>query len=115
MQRDIYAYKCRKCGQLHYPFRMVCKGCRQNDFFEFDIVPLPRKGKLLTFTKVYNLPAEFEVPTLGLGIVELENGLRITGQLEVEDPKIGMAVQGDVKVVRKSAYDKFYGMVFKAA
>jgi uncharacterized OB-fold protein len=94
---------------------MVCKECRQNDFFEFDIVPLPRKGKLLTFTKVYNLPAEFEVPTLGLGIVELENGLRITGQLEVEDPQIGMAVQGDVKVVRQSAYDKFYGMVFKAA
>jgi uncharacterized OB-fold protein len=94
---------------------MVCKGCRQNDFFEFDIVPLPKKGKLLTFTKVYNLPAEFEVPTLGLGIVELDNGLRITGQLEVEKPTIGMAVQGTVKVVRKSAYDKFYGMVFTKA
>ena len=61
MQRDIYAYQCRQCGHLHYPFRMVCKGCRQNDFFEFDIVPLPKKGKLLTFTTVYNLPAEFEV------------------------------------------------------
>jgi uncharacterized OB-fold protein len=94
---------------------MVCKECRQNDFFEFDIVPLPKKGKLLTFTKVYNLPAEFEVPTLGLGIVELENGLRITAQLEAEDPQIGMAVQGQVKVVRQSAYDKFYGMVFTAA
>jgi len=115
MQRDIYAYPCRKCAHLHYPFRMVCKECRQNNFFEFDIVPLPKKGKLLTFTKVHNLPAEFEVPTLGLGIVELDNGLRITGQLEVEDPKIGMAVEGEVKVVRKSAYDKFYGMVFRAA
>ena len=115
MQRDVYAYKCRKCGQLHYPFRMVCKGCRQNSFFEFDLVPLPKQGKLLTFTRVHNLPAEFEVPTLGLGIVELENGLRITGQLEIEDPKIGMAVKGAVKVVRKSAYDRFYGMVFKAA
>ena len=115
MQRDIYAYQCRQCGHLHYPFRMVCKGCRQNDFFEFDIVPLPKKGKLLTFTTVYNLPAEFEVPTLGLGIVELENGLRITGQLEVGDPEIGMEVEGEVQVVRKSAYDTFYGMVFRAA
>ena len=115
MQRDIYAYKCRKCGHLHYPFRMVCKECRQNDFFEFDIEPLPKNGKLLTFTKVHNLPAEFEVPTLGLGIVELENGLRITGQLEVADPQIGMAVTGVVKVVRRSAYDQFYGMVFRAA
>jgi uncharacterized OB-fold protein len=115
MQRDIYAYKCRKCGHLHYPFRMVCKECRQNSFFEFDLVALPKNGKLLTFTKVYNLPGEFEVATLGLGIVELENGLRITGQLEVDEPQIGMAVKGDVKVVRKSAYDKFYGMVFTAA
>ena len=55
------------------------------------------------------------MPTLGLGIVELENGLRITGQLEVDDPQIGMAVQGEVKAVRKSAYDTFYGMVFRAA
>ena len=115
MKREIYAYRCRKCGHLHYPFRMVCKECRQNDFFEFDIEPLPRQGKLLTFTKVYNLPAEFEVPALGLGIVELENGLRITGQLEIDDPAVGMAVRGDVRVVRKSAYDRYYGMVFEAA
>jgi uncharacterized OB-fold protein len=94
---------------------MVCKECRQNDFFEFDIVPLPKKGKLLTFTRVHNLPAEFEVPTLGLGIVELENGMRITGQLEADDPQIGMKVEGEVKVVRRSAYDDFYGMVFRAA
>jgi uncharacterized OB-fold protein len=115
MARDIYAYKCRKCGHLHYPFRMVCKECRQNDFFEFEIVPLPRTGKLLTFTKVYNLPAEFEVETLGLGIVELDNGIRITGQLEVDEPTMGMAVEGEVRVVRKAEYDRYYGMVFRAA
>lgn len=115
MAREIYAYQCRKCGRLHYPFRMVCKGCRQNDFFEFDIVPLPKTGKLLTFTKVYNLPAEFEVATLGLGIVELENGLRITGQLDIDDPEMGMAVTGSVEVVRRSDYEQFYGMVFRAA
>ena len=115
MAREIYAYECQKCGHLHYPFRMVCKECRQNGFFEFDLVPLPKKGSLLTFTKVYNLPAEFEVETLGLGIVELENGIRMTGQLEVDEPSIGMAVEGEVKVVRKSEYDEFYGMVFTAA
>ena len=114
MAREIYAYECTECGTLHYPFRMRCKNCGELEPFQFKTVPLPKRGKLLTFTKVYNLPAEFEVPTLGLGIVELDNGLRITGQLEVEDPKIGMAVEGEVKVVRKSAYDQFYGMVFTA-
>lgn len=115
MARDIYAYKCRLCGTMHYPFRMVCKGCKQNDFFEFDTVPLPRKGKLLTFTRVYNLPAQYEVATLGLGIVELENGLRMTGQLQIDEPEIGMDVIGSVEIVRRETYDDFYGMVFRAA
>ena len=115
MAREIYAYKCRLCGTMHYPFRMVCKGCKQNDFFEFDTVPLPKTGKLLTFTTVYNLPAQYEVATLGLGIVELENGMRMLGQIEIDDPQIGMAVKGSVQVVREETYDNYYGMVFTAA
>lgn len=115
MAREIYAYQCRRCGTLHYPMRMVCKNCRQNDFFEFDTVPLPKLGKLLTFTTVYNLPAQYDVATLGLGIVELENGMRMLGQIEIDRPEIGMAVKGTVKVVRREAYDSYYGMVFTAA
>jgi len=115
MNREIYAYKCKRCGTLHYPFRMVCKECKQNDFFEFDTVPLPKSGTLLTYTRVYNLPAQYEVATLGLGIVELENGMRMLGQLDIEDPKIGMPVRGEVEVVRQETYDDFYGMVFRGA
>ncbi len=115
MAREIIAYKCRLCGTLHYPFRMVCKSCKANDFFEFDTEPLPRKGKLLTFTRVYNLPAQYEVATLGLGIVELENGMRVTGQLEVDNPTIGMDVIGSIEVVRREAYEDFHGVVFTAA
>ncbi len=115
MAREIYAYKCRLCDTMHYPFRMVCKNCKQNDFFEFDTVPLPKEGKLLTFTRVYNLPAQYEVATLGLGIVELDNGMRMLGQLEIDDPKAGMAVKGSVEVVRKETYENFYGMVFRGA
>ena len=53
--------------------------------------------------------------TLGLGIVELENGMRMLGQIEIDDPKIGMAVKGSVEVVRQETYDSYYGMVFRAA
>ncbi len=115
MAREIYAYRCRLCDTMHYPFRMVCSGCKQNDFFEFDTVPLPKTGRLLTYTTVYNLPAQYEVATLGLGIVELENGMRMLGQLDIDDPTIGMAVQGSVEVVREEPYNDFYGMVFRAA
>ncbi len=115
MSRDIYAYKCRKCGHLHYPYRMVCRNCGENEHNEFDPVPLPKRGKLLTFSRVHSLPADFEVPSLGLGIVELENGIRITGQLKIEEPAMGMAVRGEVEIVRREGYDERYGMVFYEA
>lgn len=115
MAREIYAYRCRLCDTMHYPFRMVCSGCKQNDFFEFDTVPLPKAGKLITFTRVYNLPAQYEVATLGLGIVELENGMRLLGQLDIDEPVMGMPVQGTVEIVREEPYDSYYGMVFRAA
>jgi uncharacterized OB-fold protein len=115
MARDVYAYKCQKCGELHYPYRMRCKGCGDNDWEEFDPVPLPKEGKLLTFTRVYNLPGDFEVATLGLGIVELVNGMRMTAQIEIEEPRIGMDVVGSVEVVRRDLYDAYHGMVFREA
>jgi len=115
MARDIYAYKCQRCGHLHYPYRMVCKACKENEHNEFDPVPLPKTGKLVTFTRLYNLPGDFEVPELVLGIVELENGIRITGQLRIDAPKNGMTVRGEVEVVRTEGYDHHYGMVFFAS
>ena len=115
MALEIYAYKCKKCGQLHYPYRMVCKKCGKNEVFEFDTVPLPKKGKLLTFTRLYALPPDFEMVRLTLGIVELTGGQRITGQLRIDEPKIGMKVKGTVGTVRKDDYNKYLGMIFSEA
>lgn len=112
---DILGYKCKKCGQLHYPYRLVCKKCGENEHNEFDAVPLPRKGKLVTFTFLHNPPADFMVVKLPLGIVKLENGICITGQLKIPRPELGMAVQGEVEVVRESGDGKNYGMVFYPA
>jgi uncharacterized protein len=112
---EILGYKCKKCGQLHYPYRMVCKKCGENEHNEFEPVPLPKKGKLVGFTFLHNPPADFMVVKLPLGIVELENGIRITGQLKIPTPKTGMAVRGEVEVVRQGSYNKTHGMVFYPA
>ncbi len=115
MQRRIYGYRCRVCGTLHYPFRMRCKSCGNLEFFEFDPEPLPTTGTLVTFTHVHNLPAEYEVERLGLGVVELEDGTRVVGQLDIEKPTMGMSVDGDVQVVRREAYQDYWGYVFHPA
>lgn len=115
MEKNIYAYKCKRCGHLHYPYRTICKNCGDNDHNEFDIVAMSKKGKLLTFTNLYTLPADYETVKLTLGIIQLDDGLKITGQLNVTDPKIGMKVKGEVAVVRKAEYDKHLGMIFSEA
>ena len=109
MELKILGYKCLKCGHVHYPGRTRCRKCGHD---EFETVPLPGKGKLLTYTHLYTLPPDFDVPFISLGIVELENGTRMTGQLRIEKPKTGMKVKGKVEVVRKDDYNKYHGMVF---
>jgi hypothetical protein len=37
------------------------------------------------------------------------------GQLQIDEPVIGMPVQGTVEIVREEPYDNYYGMVFRAA
>lgn len=115
MEKNIYAYKCKRCGKLHYPYRTICKACGKNDHNEFDIVPLSKKGKLVTFTHLYTLPPEYEVVRLTLGIVELDDGMKITGQLQIDEPKIGMRVTGEVGTVRKDEYNNYLGMIFHKA
>ncbi len=58
MELNIYAYKCKRCGHVQYPYRTVCSGCRENDHNEFDIVPLAKDGTLLTFTRNFTLPGD---------------------------------------------------------
>ena len=115
MELNIYAYKCKRCGHVQYPYRTICEQCHANDHNEFDIVPLPKKGKLLTFTHLFSPPADYSVVSLSLGIVELEDGNRITGQIRIEKPRVGMHVRGEVEVVRQDEYNKYMGMVFYAA
>jgi uncharacterized OB-fold protein len=112
MDFNIYAYKCKKCGHVQYPYRTICRNCHKNEHNEFDIIPMAKRGKLLTFTHLYALAAEFDTAMLTFGIVELEDGNRITGQLHIEKPRIGMNVTGKVEVVRKDDYNKHYGMIF---
>ncbi len=119
MRKEILGYKCRKCGFVMYPYRSRCRKCHVTVFegndIVFDTVPLPRDGTLVTYTDLYALPPEFAVVKLTLGIVELEGGLRLTGQLNVPQPRVGMKVHGEVEVVRQDEYTQHWGMVFYPA
>ena len=84
---------CKKCGKWHFPARLVCDGCRGE---EFETKRMQRTGKVLTWTVIRVPPAPFkdEAP-FAVAVVEMDDGPRITTQLadwKDEDLKIGRKV-----------------------
>jgi uncharacterized OB-fold protein len=94
-QQKLMAGRCLKCGKLHLPPRPVCDNCF-GDVFEW--VEVVGKGKLLTYTVIHVAPEKFQALTpYAVGIVQLENGLRIPGMIQAsqEQLKIGMELTLD--------------------
>ena len=81
----LLGLKCRACGAITVPPKMVCRQCTSPDM---DIVELKGNGKIRTFTTVFvgAEGREGEVPYI-IVMVELDDGPWIMGNLEGIDPK----------------------------
>ncbi len=111
----IVAYRCKKCGKLHYPFHDRCLACRHR---EFEQVKPQGMAKLLTYTRIYNLPWGFDQRYLTIGVVEFENGVRAMGQIHVDESahlENGMLMQPDWAPVRQQYGEDVYGLTLKPA
>jgi uncharacterized OB-fold protein len=96
----LEAAKCKKCGAVSFPPRLVCSSCRAR---EFESVTLADKGKILTYTIIRVPPQPFaDQAPYAVGIVELDDGARLTGQIvdcHFEDLKIGGRVRIEFRKV----------------
>jgi len=96
LQGKLVGGKCKKCGKVHLPPRPLCDNCFSK---EFESIELPQKGKLLTYTVIHVAPTQFQGMTpYAVGIVQLENGLKIPGMIRGVAPeqiKIGMPLTID--------------------
>ena len=107
----LCAYRCRRCGATNHPKSLVCGACGGR---AFDEVPLEGTVTLLTYTRVHNLPEGIDKPYLDFGIVEFENSVRVTGQLEVRgEARIGMKLKAETGVVRLLPDGPREGFIFK--
>lgn len=107
-QRSLVGQACMSCKKVFYPKKYLCD-CGNDTFTE---QKLSGKGTLVTFTQVHHPPAGFEaqVPYC-LGIVELEEGVRVLAQLAdvgFEDLKMGMSVAA---VIRKLSEEGDAGII----
>ena len=117
--QEVFAYKCPECGTLYHPVPMICRKCSTRRdpsgvlFSSWEKVPMSGlKGKLLTWTRVFNLPKGYSDRYLLFGIVALENGLRASGRLLIDQPRSGMEVIARVGLVREKVDEDVYGFTF---
>ncbi|NMC30290.1 MAG: hypothetical protein GYA45_09495 [Pelolinea sp.] len=108
---QIVAYRCKKCGRIHYPCHDRCLDCKGRDF---DRLVAEGDAKLLTYTQIFNLPWGFEVRFLIIGIVEFENKVKAMGQIHaasLEGIHAGMLLKPAWQPVRQVAGEAVYGLV----
>ncbi len=102
-QRYRYeAGKCKECGKILFPPRLVCPDCKSRDF---EIIKLKREGKVLTYTIIRVPPRQFkDQAPYAVGIIELEGGARVTAQIvdcDFDKLKIGMNVRLEFRRVQQ--------------
>ena len=96
---------CKKCGKRYYPPRADCSACMTSDM---EWKPVSGEGKLATFTQIHVPPEHFAIrqPLMPfssvqfepcpIGILEVEEGLRIMGwvtKIDLKKIKIGMKLK----------------------
>ena len=108
----LEAGKCKKCGKVFFPGRLICDACGAREFEE---IRLSNRGQIVSHTVIRVAPPQhtYEVP-YAVAIVDLNGGGRLTTQVADCDPA-SLQIGQEVEVVfRKVTQDgeqgiKFYG------
>ena len=114
-QRYRYeASKCKGCGKIFFPPRLICSACKSKTF---EPVILKRTGQLLTYTVIHIPPSPFkdEAP-YALGVVELDGGGRINTQIvdcDFDKLKIGMKVKMEFRRIQAEGEAGVIGYGYK--
>jgi len=79
------AGKCKKCGSIQFPARLICPDCSAR---EFETIRLSGKGKLTTYTVIRVAPSGFgDLTPYAVAIVKLDEGIQVMGQVCDCDPE----------------------------
>lgn len=109
-QKEPVAFECKNCRKIVYPKHAVCPDCRGREFAE---VKLGNQGRVLTYVKLYAVPEGVSQMPLVLGIVEFDNGVRVTGQITSENVKLGDKMRPAWGFLRKAHEKELYGFRFE--
>ena len=114
----LEAGKCKKCGYIAFPPRLICPECKCR---EFEKTNLATQGTVETFAVVRVGPSNFvdEVP-YAVAVIKLDDGVKLTAQIvdvDFEELKVGDRVEAEFRRINKdgAAGILFYGYNFVPA
>jgi uncharacterized OB-fold protein len=84
--------QCHACGQLSFPPRAFCRHCWSRDT---GWLTVSGKGRLYSQTRIHALPELFagEPAPLHVGIVDLEEGVRVALPIHGDAPELDVPIE----------------------
>lgn len=99
----LEASKCKSCGKVNFPPRLVCPECKSR---EFETIKISDEGKILTYTVIRVGSDVFSRETpYAIAIIETNDNVKLMAMVadtKVEDVKIG----SNVKLVFRKIQDE---------
>lgn len=111
---NLIGTRCKTCGKVYFPSRTVCPDCRRKG--ELEEFQLSGKGKIYTYSIVYAPPKEFNKLTpYVIAIVELEEGPKVTAQVDCDINKIsiGIPVEAAFRRIKEDGKDGIISYGYK--
>lgn len=101
----LEAVKCKKCGKVLFPPRLICPACKSR---EFENTQIGEKGKVEAFTIIRVPPSQFtDQSPYSVAIVNVGDDVKILCQIadcEPEDMRIGMQVKIEFRKIQQEGH-----------
>ena len=106
--------ECSDCSKKSFPFTKRCPNCGSNNVGEYK---LAEKGKIVQFSQI-NQTSEvmMDYAPYAIGIIELEDGIKVTGQIvdiDYADIKNDMQVRMVFRLLAKDGKEGLIRYGFK--
>jgi uncharacterized OB-fold protein len=116
---NLIGTQCGNCQKRYFPPRLICPQCHRKSVGKMMNVNFEGTGEVITYSIIHNAPSAYEMmlPYV-IAIIELEEGVRATGQIincEPEDVSVGMKVKPAFRKIGEDGKQGviYYGYKFK--
>ncbi len=105
--------ECGNCGRVFFPPRSICPDCRRESLGKMNEREIVGKGKVITYTEVHEPMPDFRMQApYTMVMVEMDEGVRMTGQLvDFEPEKVGYGMEVEA-VLRKLGEESPSGIIY---